>query len=446
MAGQYRLEQLVGEGGMGRVWAGTRCSTGEPVALKFVKEANAAPELFERLLREARAACAVRHPGVVQVEDVLELEDGSPVLVMELLVGESLADRLAREGELALPETAAILSRVVSAVIAAHELGIVHRDLKPENVFLARSASGGTDVKVLDFGIAKLTAVGELDAATAGLTASGTLLGTPYYMAPEQVFHEKDVDCRADVWALGLVLYQCLTGLLPTRAENVGQVLKLVLTRRVWPLADAAPHLPADLCAVVDRMLVREREDRLTDLREVVDVLERHAGSVPAPPVAALPVRAPTPSATDRSAITDTASVAPALPSRSFDLPRGVALGALSGVVVAVVIAVLASVDSSANPDGPAVPPNAAAPGSTDEATPTPTRSVPSAPAEVVVPTVRRDEAVGQVPPAASAPISPPRPRVVGPAARVSPRPPSPVTTERSPSSDPPESILDKRN
>jgi serine/threonine-protein kinase len=273
VAGRYRLERVLGEGGMGVVWAATHVHTRRKVALKLVKRAGA-EDLRVRLLREARASCAVRHPHVREVYDVLEADDGAPMMVMEHLAGESLADRLEREGKLTLPEAAALLLPVVSAVGAAHALGIVHRDLKPANIFLEEGPP--KSVKVLDFGIAKLTASEGDAAATAALTTSGALLGTPYYMSPEQAFGEKDVDHRTDVWALGLILYRCLTGVLPTRADNVGQVFKSIVARPIPPLAQAAPELPADVTTLVDRMLSRARKHRPGDLHEVAAVLERY--------------------------------------------------------------------------------------------------------------------------------------------------------------------------
>jgi tRNA A-37 threonylcarbamoyl transferase component Bud32 len=273
VAGRYRLERILGEGGMGVVWAATHVLTRKRVALKLVKRA-ASVDQRTRLLREARASCAVRHPHVREVYDVLETDDGAPVMVMEYLAGESLAERIGREGKLALPEAAALLLPVVSAVGAAHALGIVHRDLKPENIFLDEGPPAR--VKVLDFGIAKLTAREGAAAETAALTASGTLLGTPYYMSPEQAFGERDVDHRTDVWALGLILYRCLSGVLPTQADNVGQVFKSIVARPIRPLAEAAPDLPSDVATLVDRMLSRGRRHRPDDLHEVVEVLERH--------------------------------------------------------------------------------------------------------------------------------------------------------------------------
>jgi serine/threonine protein kinase len=271
----YRLARSIGEGGMGQVWAAER--DGEVFALKFLQDdPKRQAESRRRMLREARAARSVDHPNVVTMHDVLELDDGSPVLVMEYLEGESFDARIAREKPLALHDVASILLPVVSAVGAAHAVGIVHRDLKPSNIFLADDV-----VKVLDFGVAKQVVA---DGEETALTSSGAILGTPCYMSPEQAFGEADIDDRADVWALGIILYEALSGLLPTKADNVGQVLKIILTRKIWPLADAAPDLPEAVTSLVDRMLVRERDAR-PRLDEVLAVLTEH-GDADVPSVA----------------------------------------------------------------------------------------------------------------------------------------------------------------
>jgi len=261
---------------MGMVWAADETETGRQVALKFIKGASTSVAMRRRFLREARAASAIDHEAIVKVTEILELEDGAPVLVMQLLEGESLAQRLDRDETILLEELAAIMQPVVSAVGTAHALGIIHRDLKPENIFLANDDDGELAVKVLDFGIAKLTAVEGTAAQSTSLTGTGSLLGTPYYMAPEQVFGEKDIDHRVDVWALGLILYECLAGVLPTEADNVGQVLKIVLTRGIPPLEEANPNIPQDITDLVNRMLSRRRDERPKDLREVHRALKRH--------------------------------------------------------------------------------------------------------------------------------------------------------------------------
>jgi formylglycine-generating enzyme required for sulfatase activity len=263
---------------MGEVWAATDVATQRAHALKFLRDrTGASPDSVRRFEREARAASAVRHPNVVAVHEVLALDDGTPVLVMDLLEGESLAQLLRREGPLSIETFARRMLPVVSALSAAHAVGIVHRDLKPENVFLARQPDGDVRVMVLDFGIAKLTSPEGEAASTGVLTNTGTLLGTPSYMSPEQVLGERDIDHRADVWALGVIFYEALTGERPTHAETVGKVLRTILTGAIPPIRRAAPALPDDLAALVTRMLASARDDRPSDLREVADVLQRHA-------------------------------------------------------------------------------------------------------------------------------------------------------------------------
>jgi serine/threonine-protein kinase len=319
IAERFRLEQQLGEGGMGVVWAARHVVTRKSVALKFVKHTNRAdPETRQRFLREARAACAVRHPSVVEVHDVLELDDGSPVMVMDLLVGESMAQRLHREHKLPLPEVARIMVPVCAGVGSAHALGIVHRDLKPDNIFLCVEGDGSTGVKVLDFGIAKLTAT-EGDAAHTGAsTNTGMLLGTPYYMAPEQMFAEKDIDHRADLWAIGVILYQALAGQRPTQGANVAQIIKVIARENIVPLRELAPSLPEPVLGLVGRLLALDRDERASDLREVVSVLSEYT-SVHAEPFGA-PRAAPS-----SSAPTPVAAQAPTRPARRWSLPAVIA-------------------------------------------------------------------------------------------------------------------------
>jgi serine/threonine-protein kinase len=273
VAKRYRLEHPVGAGGMGVVWAARDLVTDRTYALKFLGPGRAADvRNHERLHREARATTTIGHPAIAKVHAVHETASGVPFIVMDLLVGESLRTVLARKGTLSVAECARILVPVLEAVEAAHAAGLVHRDLKPENVFLA----SGTEPKVLDFGIAK-----ELRAAPATpLTEAGAVLGTPYYMAPEQVFAEADLDARADVWALGIMLYECLAGRRPTDASSLGQVLKRVTSSDLVPLATVRPDLPRALTSLVDRMLSRARAER-PSLAEVRDALVAAAAEPP---------------------------------------------------------------------------------------------------------------------------------------------------------------------
>ncbi|WP_437914341.1 protein kinase [Sorangium sp. So ce302] len=315
VASRYRVDRQLAEGGMGVIWAATHLANGERVALKLLRPGTAEDaSTRRRLVREARAAAAVDHPNVPSIHDVLELDNGTPFLVMDLLEGESLRDKLLREAQIPLPELSRILLPVISAVGTAHALGIVHRDLKPDNIFLLTPAAaaprgspgaaahaaavppsgapapGSADsgdapeaaqhdarVRVLDFGIAKVTAAPGETSWSWGRTGSGEMLGTPYYMSPEQILGEHDVDHRADIWSLGVILYECLTSVRPTEAENMGKVMKRILTGSIQPIGESAPTLPADVAAMIDRMLSPDRAQRPADLREVGALLERYA-------------------------------------------------------------------------------------------------------------------------------------------------------------------------
>jgi serine/threonine-protein kinase len=257
--GRYRLDHLLGEGGVGVVWAATHVTMARPVALKFLKSKE--EELTKRFEREARVTAAIAHPCIVQVHDVFTMPDKTSVMVMDLLNGESLGTRLER-GALAVDEARQVLLPVVSAVGTAHAAGVVHRDLKPENVFLAT-----TGVKVLDFGLAKLMADGTMSASTR-LTRSGFVMGTPYYMAPEQVFADREIDHRVDVWALGVILYECLAGVRPIKGKSLGAIFRAITSGNIKPLGEVAPQTPPALGALVGRMMSLDKAQR-PDLREV---------------------------------------------------------------------------------------------------------------------------------------------------------------------------------
>jgi serine/threonine-protein kinase len=342
LSGRYRLERRVGEGGMGIVWAATHTITRKTVALKFLKVTG--DEHVKRFLREARIAGTLRHPNVVEVHDILQMPGtGTPVMVMDLLTGESLAERLERQGRLALHELASILIPVVSAVGSAHALGVIHRDLKPENVFLV--ASG--DVKVLDFGIAKLTAQEGEAAKTAGITHTGAVMGTPFYMAPEQVFGEKTIDHRADIWAMGCIVYECLSGERPIGGDNFGQIFKAIAMSDIPPIQQRVSGLPPDVATLVGRMLARDRDKRPRDLREVLDVFAAHtaaraepfgaAQSVPPPSVPSQRVAVASDGAVDPLAATSATPPGLAAPARPSEPPKRRA-GLFVGAAIAAIV------------------------------------------------------------------------------------------------------------
>src|SRR5262245_3362193 len=216
VAGRYRLERALAQGGMGSVWVARHLQLDVDVAIKFMTPQFAASaDARARFEREAKASAQLKLANAVQVHDY-GVEDGSPFLVMELLDGEDLESRLGRERRLTPAATLAVLESVCRALRRAHEVGLVHRDLKPGNIFLARQA-GEEVVKVLDFGIAKDTQA----AFGAAATRTGAILGSPHYMSPEQVRSSNRVDHRSDLWALGVIAFRCLTGHLPFPGDEV---------------------------------------------------------------------------------------------------------------------------------------------------------------------------------------------------------------------------------
>jgi serine/threonine protein kinase len=285
--GRYELRALIGRGGMGVVYRATDPKLGRDVALKVIAhERVASPARRQRFLREARAACAVEHEGIVRVHDTFEHEAGTPVIVMELLSGSTLREELTREGKLSEARTLAILSAVAAAVSAAHAMGVVHRDLKPENVFLTERGV----IKVLDFGVAKLLD----DPADPVVTDSETVLGTVAYMAPEQAFGD-EVGPAVDVWALGVMLYECLSGVRPVRGASNGQLLKALSAPKIEPLHKVAPGVSRPLADLCGRMLSQEPSTR-GGMNDVVGTLRLAAGDasnadVGVPPPVARPSR-----------------------------------------------------------------------------------------------------------------------------------------------------------
>jgi serine/threonine-protein kinase len=262
VGGRYMLERIVGEGGMGVVWAARDLYGDRAVALKMLKDAS--PELARRSWREARAAAYVGHPSLLEVLDVIALGgQAAPILVMPLLSGMSLDKVLLQRGTLSVAEALAILAPVVSGMRAAHARGVIHRDLKPPNVFLADDANGGPPVVlVLDFGLAKLLSEDGTDVGADKLTRTGAVLGTPHYMAPEQLYGDASVDHRADVWAIGAIAYEMLSGKRPIEGKSYGQIVRNAARGRIPPLREIVPSVPSALSDLVARMLTSDRDTR----------------------------------------------------------------------------------------------------------------------------------------------------------------------------------------
>ena len=274
IVGKYRIEHLIGLGGMGCVAAATHLGLEQRVAIKFLLARYASnPQHVMRFEREAKAAARLKSDHVTKVLDVGVLPSGTPYMVMELLEGEDLAARL-QHGPLSVADAADILLEAGEGLAEAHRAGIVHRDLKPGNLFLARQSDGSTRVKVLDFGISKI-----VDGPGTDLTKTSTLMGSPLYMSPEQMMSAKGTDARSDIWALGCILFECVSGRPPFLAETLPEVCSLILASPPAKLREVAPHLPAELETAIERALVKQPDGRYADLGEMADELAPFSGA-----------------------------------------------------------------------------------------------------------------------------------------------------------------------
>ena len=278
VAGKYEVMGLIGRGGMGSVWEGRHTSLGTRVAIKFIDQEYAdSKEAQSRFVNEARAAATILSKHAIQIFDHGLTEDGRPYMVMELLVGEPLDKRIARLGRISLQETARILGQVCRALQRAHDAGIIHRDLKPENIFLVRSPDDDDEIaKVLDFGIAKIKTPD--GGALTSSTKTGAVLGTPYYMSPEQARGLRSIDHRSDLWSLGIIAYKCITGVLPFEGESVGDLLVKICTAPVPRPSLTLPGLPQSFDAWFARTLDREPGNRFATATELADTLAFAAG------------------------------------------------------------------------------------------------------------------------------------------------------------------------
>jgi serine/threonine-protein kinase len=279
IAGKYRIESMIGKGGMGSVWAATHLGLGQRVAVKLIAKRYAGSrEARQRFDLEAKAAAQLRSRFVVQVYDNGETEDGTPYIVMELLIGESLDQRIQHQGPVPLDAALRIIGQAGRALSRAHSLGIVHRDLKPENIFLTRTEDDDAEIaKVLDFGIAKIKSP-DNSAAGSG-TRTGAVLGTPLFMSPEQARGLKSVDHRTDIYSLGMVLYMMLTGQSAFSGESFGDILVAICTQPLPSINVVAKSLPPGLDPWLQRACAREPTDRFQSIDEMLEGLYAAAGA-----------------------------------------------------------------------------------------------------------------------------------------------------------------------
>ena len=339
MLGSYRITAELSRGGMGAVYRAQHAVLERIVAVKLLRpDLSANEELVGRFINEAKAASAIRHPGIIEVLDFGHASDGRAYFVMEMLEGETLAHRIEARGKLTEREAVVIARDIANALTAAHGMGIVHRDLKPDNVFLIPDPDLGERPKVLDFGIAKL-------ADGARYTQTGMLMGTPAYMAPEQARAAGAIDSRADLYSLGCMLYEMLVGEPPFVAVGAGEIVALQLFGTVEAPSQRVAGVSAAMDRVVMRLLEKEPAERFQTAGEVANALaevlgERREASESLPPPVG--VRgAPKPP------VIATTVHAAARGSRSRGLRAGLIAGGLVALAVVAVVALLRGDDDA---------------------------------------------------------------------------------------------------
>jgi serine/threonine protein kinase len=295
VGGRYELEGLIGQGGVGEVWRARHVALNSHVAIKLLQVHSAEKDnARRRFTTEAQITAQLKSPNAVQVFDFGVTDEGQPYLVMELLEGETLGERIARSKRLGIEETGRLLGQAVKALQRAHQLGIVHRDFKPDNVIICVDDEGRDLVKVLDFGVAKLAGVlDDGDGAAPrsrgsvgqiSLTRTGTALGTPLYMAPEQVRDSADVDHRADIWALGVVAFECLTGRAPFTGETLAELFERIQTGLHKSATFLEPSIPASFDSWFDRACALDPAKRFPDAALAFKQLTAALQGTPASP------------------------------------------------------------------------------------------------------------------------------------------------------------------
>ncbi len=285
--GKYRIVRLLGEGGMGVVFEGENTRIHRRVAIKVLHAAVAATtDAVQRFEREAQAAGRIGSEHIVGVLDLGELPTGERYMVMEYLEGESLTDRVRRAGTLDPTEIVPLARQLLDGLAAAHGAGIIHRDLKPDNIYLLTEHAGRKDfVKILDFGISKFNALSGDGGFS--MTRTGSVMGTPYYMSPEQAKGDKAMDHRSDLYSVGVILYECASGTVPFNAETFNELLFKIVLETATPLAERVPGLDPDFSALVARSMSRDVNERFADARAFSEALAKWAetgrASAPAP-------------------------------------------------------------------------------------------------------------------------------------------------------------------
>jgi serine/threonine-protein kinase len=270
LAGKYRVDRVLGVGGMGVVVAAHHLHLDEHVAIKFLlPTALANAEAVARFDREARAAVKIKSEHVARVIDVGKLENGAPYMVMEYLEGRDLSAWLAERGPLPVEQAVDFVLQACEAIAEAHAMGVVHRDLKPANLYCIRRPDGALSIKVLDFGISKATGPG----GSMGMTKTQAVMGSPLYMSPEQMESSKAVDPRADIWALGVILFELVTGRCPFEGEAITELVLKIVTAQPPLLTGMVPGITPALDPIIQRCLAKNREHRYSNVAELANDL-----------------------------------------------------------------------------------------------------------------------------------------------------------------------------
>ena len=272
---KYRIEKLLAEGGMGIVYEATHLQLDEKVAIKFLRAEFMGPQAGElpgRFLREARMSSKIKSEHVVRVHDVGSTDAGGPYIVMEFLTGEDLDQKVSHHGVLSIPDAIDYVLQACEALAEAHAIGIVHRDLKPANLFLIHRADGSPCVKVLDFGISKFQD-GAGNTRDFGMTKTHAVLGSPSYMSPEQMRSSKDVDARADIWAIGIILYELLAGTVPFDGDSMPQICAAILEQTPKSIRAMRPEITEELENIVLKCLAKNADDRFANVAVLAQAL-----------------------------------------------------------------------------------------------------------------------------------------------------------------------------
>jgi serine/threonine-protein kinase len=269
---------MIGEGGLGIVVAARHIHLDQMVAIKYLRPKSLASKIVaDRFLREARLAAKIRSEHVVHVYDVGTLPDGAPYMVMEYLAGTDLGRQLSASGPLPVDRAVDYVLQACEGLAEAHVAGIVHRDIKPDNLFIATSAGGKSILKLLDFGISKLSSKRSESGRLQELTEAGDKFGTPVYMSPEQLLASRDVDARTDVWSMGVVFFELLTGRLPFDGDSLPELCAAILTKSPVALLEARPYLPEHLEKIIGQCLAKDVDQRFQNVAELAQELRAYA-------------------------------------------------------------------------------------------------------------------------------------------------------------------------